>query len=223
VGVVIAVTNNKGGVGKSTVAINLSGALAGEVNSVFLIDADPQGSVSDWLKNRNHQSQNSLIHTNLVVSSSVWSAQELLNKVPQESKNYDYIIIDCPPGNDKITKCALAVSDMAIIPVTPSPYDILSVRKTIELIEEGRAKAGIKVKPYLLVSRKIVGTNLGKDVKNALKVFGIEIFETEICQRVALCEAAIVGQTIFEYDKDSLAANEFDNLSKEVIKWARQT
>jgi len=91
------------------------------------------------------------------------------------------------------------------------------------MIHEGKNSAGIEVKPYLLISRKIVGTTLGREARQALEVFNVPILKTEVCQRVALCEAGIVGQTIHEYAPNSQAAEEFDNLEKEVLKWQRQS
>jgi len=219
---IIAIANGKGGVGKSTVAINLAGALARKTESVFLVDADPQGTISDWFNSRKEQPAQRLVHKNLEVSPLPWSANDLSSKISNKSKEYAFTIIDCGPANDRITRTALAVSDFAIIPVTPSPYDIRSVRKTLDMIHEGKKEAGIEVQSYLLISRKIVGTNLGREARDALRAFGIPILKTEICQRVALCEAGILGQTIHEYAGNSQAADEFDDLGKEVLKWQKQ-
>ena len=219
---VVAIANGKGGVGKSTVAINLAGALAKKTETVFLVDVDPQGTLSDWFNSRKEQPANSLIHKNLEVTPLPWSANDLSSKISNKSKEYAFTVIDCGPANDKITRTALAVADFAIIPVTPSPYDIHSVRKTLDMIHEGKNEAGIEVQSYLLISRKIVGTNLGREAREALKAFRIPILNTEICQRVALCEAGILGQTIHEYAGNSQATDEFDELGKEVLKWRKQ-
>jgi len=221
--VIIAIANGKGGVGKSTIAINLAGMLALKSSSVFLADADPQGSVSDWYHSRKEQDQKTLLHTNLYLSTSPFHAYELSAKLTTIQQEHAFIIIDCGPANDKTTRTVLALAQYVIIPTTPSPYDIRSVKKTIDMVTEGKQSTAITVKPYLLISKKIVGTAIGRDVRDTLSTFKVPIFKTEICQRVALCESGIVGQTIEEYASTSSAADEFKRLSKEVLQWQRQS
>jgi len=218
---IISVVNGKGGVGKSTVAINLAGSLSHYKAKVLLIDADPQETIIGWFNARENQTKK-IDSNNLRVAPQSWNIARLENKLETESQLNDFTIIDCGPANGKIERSALALSDYAIIPVTPSPYDIRSAKTTIDLIREGKNEAGLHVKVFLLISRKMVGTNLGDDVREALKIFNLPILKTEICQRVALCEAGIVGQTIYEYAQESIAAKEFDNLAKEVLKWQKR-
>lgn len=219
--IVIAIANGKGGVGKSTIAINLAGTLAKKVKPVLLIDVDPQGSVSDWFNSRKEYLNNNSTHEDLHITQTPWTANEFASKLPSITKNYSFIIVDCGPANDKTMRTVLAISDYTIIPSTPSPYDIRSVKKTTDMLQEGKNSASIKVKPYLLISRKIVGTTIGRDVHDALSVFNIPIMKTEICQRIALCESSIIGQTITEYAPNSQAAIEFEKLGKEVLKWQK--
>ena len=219
----ISVVNGKGGVGKSTVAINLAGALAHLKAKVLLVDADPQGTAIGWLRARESQPIEKLHVNGLRVAPDPWSAAELSSKLVAEAQGADFTIIDCGPANGKIERAALSLSDYAIIPVTPSPYDIRSAKTTVDLILGGKEDAGLRVKAFLLVSRKVVGTSLGNDVREALKVFELPILKAEICQRVALCEAGIVGQTVHEYAPESIAAEEFNGLAEEVLKWRKRS
>jgi chromosome partitioning protein len=219
---ILAVANGKGGVGKSTIAINLAGTLANHKKTVFLIDLDPQGTSSGWFKIRHEQRRFPPNSKNLEVTDTPWSSADLADQLKETSRKFDFTLIDCGPANDKTMRTALALSDFAIIPVTPSPYDIQSVKKTVDIIQEGKSAGAIRIKPSLLISRKITGTNLGRDAREALEAFKIPILKTEISQRVALCEAGIVGQTIHEYAAGSPAATEFIHLSQEVLKWQKQ-
>jgi chromosome partitioning protein len=219
---IIAVVNGKGGVGKSTVAINLAGALARAGIAVFLVDADPQGTTSGWREARRRREAPGE-DDKLTVTLEPWGVGDLADRLGAEAKKAAVTLIDCGPANGKVEMGAIAMADHAIIPVTPSPYDIRSAKTTVELIGNGQKKAGLKVEAYLLVSRKVVGTGIGEDARKALGVFGLPILKTEICQRVALCEAGITGQTIHEYAPGSPAAEEFSHLAREVMQWRRQS
>lgn len=216
---IISITNQKGGVGKSTVAFNLAAVLADNKNTVFVVDADPQGTVSMWAKAGTRHEINKINHC-ITFTEKPWTPEEIL-KLPQE-QNYDFIIIDCGPANNKATKATLVVSNLTIIPISPSPLDINSARSTIELIEEGSVRGAIKTKAYLLISKKIIGTNLAKEVRAACQILKLPVLRTEISQRVVLCESAIAGQSVLEYAPNSVATKEFINLEKEVRRCLKQ-
>lgn len=213
---IISIANIKGGVGKSTISINLAGYFSRNLNT-FLVDADPQGTSTDWSRKKNKNIEN-----NLTISKHYYTFNDLKNTLPTESKKYDITILDCPPEEDKVLRLAIVQSDYLIIPITPSPFDIPSAKKTIDIVKEAAGKKITEVETRLLVSKKIVGTVLGKDIKETLELFKIPILKTEISQRVALCEAGIKGDTIFEYEPKSKAAKEFTELGKEVKKWLNQ-
>jgi chromosome partitioning protein len=200
----------------------LASALANKSKNILLIDADPQGTVSYWLNTRKKQPPDNLLHKNLHTIPNPWTLTDFNVRLRREAQKFVFTIIDCGPANGQIERAAFANSQFAIIPVTPSPYDIDSSKKTIDMVAEGKISAGIKVNPYLLISKKVVGTNLGQEVREALRLFGLPILKTEICQRIALCEAGILGQTIYEYAHKSQAALEFEILAREVTKWQNQ-
>lgn len=217
---IITIVNQKGGVGKSTIALNLGAALARDKHSVFVIDADPQGTLSMWAKVRARQTSPKK-DTGITITEKPWSPEEILKLT--RPPDYDFIIIDCGPANNKATKATLVVSKLALIPISPSPLDINSARATIELIQEGTKRGATKVKVFLLISKKIVGTNLAKEARQACQMLKLPILKTEISQRIALCESAITGQSVLEYAPNSLAAEEFIALGKEVKRCLKQS
>jgi len=216
---IISITNQKGGVGKSTIAFNLGVALANNKHTVFIVDADPQGTVSMWAKARTRHAPNK-INPYLTFTEKPWTSEEILKL--SKKQDYDFVIIDCGPANNKITKATLVVSDLTIIPISPSPLDINSARSTIALLEEGASRGATKSKVHLLISKKIVGTNLAKEAREACQTRKFPILKTEISQRVALCESAITGQSVLEYAPNSTAVKEFIALEKEVKKCLKQ-
>ena len=126
------------------------------------------------------------------------------------------MVIDAPPANSDITQSILALTDLAIVPLSPSPVDMWSCDKTLEMInEQGNQNSSLKSK--LLVTRKIPGTKLGREARETMGVFDTAIFETELCQRVAYIEAMNSGVSVMQYAPNSKAALEMESLSQEII------
>ena len=217
---IISIANQKGGVGKSTIAFNLAAALADKKHTVFVVDADPQGTVSMWAKARTRHEANK-INPYITFTENPWTPEEILKLA--QPPDYEFIIIDCGPANNKAAKATLVVSNLTIIPISPSPLDINSARSTIELIEEGASRGATKSKVYLLISKKIVGTNLAKEARETCEMLKLPILKTEISQRIALCESAITGQSVLEYAPNSMAAEEFIELEKEIKRCLKQS
>lgn len=124
----ITVGNLKGGVAKTTSAIFLALALASLGRRVLLVDADPQGSTSDWV-----------VHTedwpdNVVVVP--WATRDLAKRVAQVADDYDDIVIDTGPGNVVVFRQALMATDHLVVPVSPSPMELRELRPSFELAAE---------------------------------------------------------------------------------------
>ena len=121
---IIALLNQKGGVGKTTLATHLAGELAMQGQSIILLDADPQGSALDWTQRRQ---QNGLPH----LFGAVGLARETLHQeAPELARRADHIIIDGPPRIAALARSALLAADLALIPVQPSPYPIFNIFHT---------------------------------------------------------------------------------------------
>lgn len=118
----IAFVNQKGGVGKTTLAVNVADAIARRGKRVLLIDADPQGSALDWAAAR-EESHNE--EEGDVLFSVVGLPTNFIHKeLAPLGRDYDCVVIDGPPRVNKVTTAAIMASDLVLIPVQPSPYDV---------------------------------------------------------------------------------------------------
>ncbi len=203
---IISFVNQKGGVGKTTTAINLAASLARKNNRLVFVDADPQGSAMKWHATESNQ------------AFEIMPQPSPLSMVDIETLDdaYDYVVIDTPPAIGEITKNILAASDIVVVPVSPSSLDLWSCQGTLGMIEEMRS-LNPDLKVHFLVNRKIPGTRVGRQFREALKEFEIEIMETELCQRVAYVDAMQYGVSVMQYAPASKAADEIEQLCREIL------
>jgi chromosome partitioning protein len=202
---IISLVNQKGGVGKTTVAINLAAYLARRYPRLLLIDADPQSSVIQWQSVENNMTFDLKHHPRIMT----------YQDINQFSEGYDHVIIDAPPVMGEIIHSILALSDLAIVPVGPSPLDLWSSEETIRMIGAVK-KENHSLEAKFLINRKISGTKVGGELRKALEIFNMGAFQTEICQRVVYVEALIYGVSIIQYAPQSKGALEFSSFCTEV-------
>ena len=205
---VLAILNQKGGVGKTTFATHIASGLMERDLRVLLIDADTQASALDWKGARGEGASFTVIGL---------PKDTIHREIKALSKDYDWVVIDGPPHAFSVTKSAIAASDMVLIPVQPSPYDVWSARAIVDLVEEVRVlKADLKA--AFVVNRKIVGTAIGRDVSKALADYPISVMKASICQRVGFAESAGSGQTVLETEPKGMAAKEVRRLIAEIME-----
>jgi len=205
---VYAFLNQKGGVGKTTLAVHTATALARSGRTVLLIDADPQGSALGWASFRESKEFE-------VVA---FAKPSLHKQIDELSKGYDDVVIDGPPRVTELARSIILASDLVVIPVQPSPMDVWAAAETVDLVEEASEfRAGIGC--CLLVNRKIANTAIGRDVRKALGQLGVPVLESDIGQRVAFAETAATGTTVLEH-RFTKGAREINRFVKELRRIA---
>ncbi|MFO0851854.1 MAG: ParA family partition ATPase [Gemmataceae bacterium] len=204
---VISVLNQKGGVGKTTLTVHLATALARAGEKVLLVDADPQGSALDWSAARRGEP--------LFPVAGLPKAS-LHKELPALAANYAYALIDGPPRVYDVARSAILASDLVLIPVQPSPYDVWAAREIVDLLGEATVfKPGLKA--AFVVNRRIVNTAIGRDVAEALAEYPVPVLEASVSQRVLFAESAAQGLTVFELATGGGAAvKEIETLAGEV-------
>jgi chromosome partitioning protein len=205
---IISFQNQKGGVGKTTLSINVAAALALTGLRVLIVDSDPQGSVRDWASVREDTPPFHVIGMD---------RPTIHRDLPAMTENYDHIIIDAPPRVSELARSAILASDCVVIPVQPSPYDVWAAKEIVAIINEA-AVFKENIKSVFVINRKITNTAIGREVKDALQVYNLPVLDAQVCQRVLFAESAATGKTIFEVDPLSQAAMEIQTLTNEILK-----
>src|SRR4051794_39340398 len=209
---IISVLNQKGGVGKTTLAVHIATALAQQGSRVLLVDADQQGSALDWSASRNGNTPPLFPVIGLPKKS-------LHREIPALAEDYKYVIIDGPPRVNDVARSAILASNLVLIPVQPSPYDVWAAKEIVDLLSEVTT-FNEKVKSAFVINRKIVNTAIGRDVTEALSEYPVPVLRSHICQRVPFAETAGTGTTVLEAMPESLASQEILTLLKEVEEFA---
>ena len=203
---IISILNQKGGSGKTTLTINLAIALLNDNYKVLIVDSDPQGSIRDW---------DSANDKNIITVIALDTAKSISN-IKSMANSYDFVLIDGAPQLSKHTAAAINVSNIILIPVQPSPFDVWATKSLVDGVEQSLA-IGHKVNPYFVISRAIINTKLATEAKTAIKDYNIPVFSNYTCNRVSYSETAAVGQTVFN-SKDKKAKLEMTKIKNELLE-----
>ncbi len=207
---IIAILNQKGGAGKTTISVNLARALQKNGSKVLLVDSDPQGSSRDW-----HAAGNGDLLTVIGLD------RPTLDKdIKAIADGYAWVLIDGAPQLAEMAVSAIKCADVVLIPVQPSPYDIWAAEDLVEVIKTRQQVADGKPKAAFIISRQINNTNLGKEVREALNGYGLPVFEAGTFQRIIYAKTAATGTTVIDAEPNSDAANEIKQIAKELKEFA---
>lgn len=206
---IIAFASLKGGAGKSTLSIHLSHAIALVKKRVLLVDADPQGSVSSWAAARDSDSPTPF--------SVIGLARNTIHRdLPDLLTSYDHCVIDTPPRVSALARSAILASDLVLIPVQPSSYDVWAAGETVELVKEAQ-QFKPEIRAAFVINRKISNSAIGREVTGALSDYPFPVLKSAIYQRVIFSESS-AGYSVMELSPNSIAATEVKALSKEILK-----
>ena len=162
----ISFLNQKGGVGKTTLAVNVADAIARRGKRTLLVDADPQGSSLEWSAARDATHSES---DGDVLFPVIGLATDFIHKeLPALARDYDCVVIDGAPRVNKVTASTVMASDMVMIPVTPSPYDIWATSEILDVIEQARGFGHEPIIRYV-INRKIANTAVANAIQTALE------------------------------------------------------
>ena len=141
----------------------------------------------------------------------------LHKELPALAKNYDAVLIDGPPRVNEIARAAIMASDIVLIPVQPSPYDVWAAKEIVDLLQEASTFKE-NIKSAFVINRKIVNTAIGRDVGEALAGYNLPVLDTAIGQRVAFAESAAQGLTVLDTEPNGIAAKEIESLIRDILE-----
>ena len=210
---IVALLNQKGGVGKTTLALHLAGEWARRGQRVTVIDADPQGSALDWSQQRARECLPRLFGV-------VGLARDTLHReAPELARDVDHIVIDGPPRVAGLMRSALLAADLVLIPVQPSPFDGWASAEMLSLLGEARIYRPQLAARFVL-NRCGARTVIARDTAETLGDHDPPVLDGTIGQRVAFADAARSGRLVSEINEHSPAAREITALCAEVVRIA---
>jgi chromosome partitioning protein len=201
----IAIISQKGGAGKTTIAINLAVAAEQHGLNTAVFDLDPQASAASWSDRRNNPAP-------AVVSAQAARLPSLLEQAAAQEA--DLVVIDSAPNADAASLAAARAADLILIPCRPAAFDLNAIGTTLNL-------ATVAGKPaYVLLNAVPPQGKVGEEASSALKAGGVPVADPVLHHLVAFSHAVNDGRSVQEFDPNSKAAGEIKELFHWVCKHA---
>jgi len=204
---VITIAQQKGGTGKTTLAVHLALAFIKYHNhKVAIIDTDPQGSLGKWFMIRSEK--NSLNKNLTFKTASLWGAQYESKMLKQD---HDIVIIDTPPKIESDARPAIEAADLVLIPVAPSPVDFWATEAIIEIAKKAKRKVLIQINRANHRSKLISKTH------EYIKSINVKSTDTLIGHRQIFVSSMGEGKTVVEKQRKSKAVEEIKSISNQIL------
>ncbi|MFD1911525.1 ParA family partition ATPase [Halodurantibacterium flavum] len=204
-GHVITVAQQKGGSGKTTVAVNLAVALMGRGHRVAVVDTDPQGSLGRWFMVRRAGDADGGLEFS---TASAWGVGYECEKL---RRLVDFVVVDTPPKADADLRPALREADLVLVPIASSLVDLWATEGVLDLARRERRPA------VAVLNRARPGTRLDAEVAAAVETLDVELLRASLGNRVVFAETLGQGRAAPEAPRPGQARQEVEDLATEVL------
>ncbi|MBI4738760.1 AAA family ATPase [Candidatus Woesearchaeota archaeon] len=208
---IIAVINQKGGAGKSTIAVHLARWLSKKRKTVVVVDADAQQSSSKWLARIEHSIPCHILQ----------DSDALLEDLPKLIESYPWIVVDGPAALSEMTRAIVLSADLALIPCQPTGVDLESASDTVRLIQQAQRIRKGEPKALIFVNRAVKGTKLKDEALEVLRMLpSVKVLDTVIHQRQAIADCFGQNSTVFDLPGTStgIARRELVELFEQAVR-----
>jgi chromosome partitioning protein len=211
---IAAFVNQKGGVGKTILALHVAGAWAARGKNVVVIDADPQGSALDWSEQRAREGLPRLFGV-------LGLARDTLHlEAPEIARDVNHVLIDGSSRSAALMRSAMLAADLALVPAQPSPFDGWASAEMLRLLQEARTFRPRLIARFVL-NRCGARTVLTRETAEALAKHEPPALASRVGQRVVFADAARTGRLVSEVPRSERAAQEVAALAAEIERIAR--
>lgn len=241
----VAVANQKGGVGKTTISMNLATGLANMGYRTLAIDNDPQGNLTAYfLENHNNTLKSHVIELydgNTIEPQKIsknlflYGADKNLSRIPERgmdavyglkeglepiNNQFDFIIIDCLPGLENLLLSSLAAAHRVLVPLEPAPFPVLGLGDLLDTIEKTKKRLNESLEILGIIFNKVDSHTIvmERDIMDTLEnVYGNLLFQTKLYKRVKVSESTGFQSAIFDYDRKGFSDKNFRAFVKEFL------